>query len=339
MAKLTVSHSETDVLSMLLMSWLTFWIPLRGEVNVAPSDRVAFSSLVLLTVMTVILITAEKRPAYKYDMWLDYFQVSAFLFALIPLIETVVLQRMMNLVDETRAFKEDSKSAEVQYLLDDVLLVTIDRIWRLLFPFAFTLTFAILIEGQSTDPQDAWQMFEDSLTSDTTLPKLDQRPVEAVPIALGKGSSVCSWYFKAYIYTITVFLGTLAAWFVTEGGRKQFFRFLVKVEQIRERLFGEPEEVKEFNRMMTIEFPDFANDEEEKPRVADDQMQNPIASAQNPIASADNGRRQIASAAEQPTPQRVGREFCFACEDALVPEREPDVDRPTPLQSKSSGSL
>lgn len=61
------------ILLLIMLTWVGFWIPLQT------SDRVAFNITLLLTLMAVNFITADKRPATHEDMWLDRFQTTTML--------------------------------------------------------------------------------------------------------------------------------------------------------------------------------------------------------------------------------------------------------------------
>merc|ERR1719453_1005816 len=86
-----------------MMSWITFWIPLDS------GDRISFSTTLLLSVIATIFITADKRPATCSDMWLDQFQSAAFLFTMLPIVETVLLVRLSSLDEEARRLERAKK--------------------------------------------------------------------------------------------------------------------------------------------------------------------------------------------------------------------------------------
>jgi hypothetical protein len=61
------------IMLLVSLAWVGFWIPPHA------SDRVAFNITLLLTLMAVNFITADKRPATHEDMWLDRFQTATML--------------------------------------------------------------------------------------------------------------------------------------------------------------------------------------------------------------------------------------------------------------------
>lgn len=61
------------IMLLIALTWVGFWIPPGA------SDRVAYNITLLLTLMAVNFITADKRPATHEDMWLDRFQTATVL--------------------------------------------------------------------------------------------------------------------------------------------------------------------------------------------------------------------------------------------------------------------
>jgi hypothetical protein len=145
------------LLCMILMAWITFWIPLESM------ERIAYATTMLLSVIATNFITADKRPATSGSMWLDYFQNACFLAALFPVIETIVLHRLMSLDEETRKLlkskfhqialqrrktrENDGQPAELEepltpriglsIQLDNVLIDNVDRFVRIVYPVGF----------------------------------------------------------------------------------------------------------------------------------------------------------------------------------------------------------
>jgi len=75
------------IMLMVMLTWVSFWIPLQV------SDRVSYTVTVVLTVMAVNFITADKRPATDTDMWLDNFQTATLLLVTGATFYTVALHR------------------------------------------------------------------------------------------------------------------------------------------------------------------------------------------------------------------------------------------------------
>jgi len=114
---------------------------------ITSSDRVAYGATILLTVMAVSLITADKRPATRFNTWLDEFQLWTFSLTLIPVLETVVLQRLQSLNDEDEGSKSDTASqseakdgkkerrhARLFSKMDDRCVDVADRNFRVIYP-------------------------------------------------------------------------------------------------------------------------------------------------------------------------------------------------------------
>eukprot|EP00928_Gymnodinium_smaydae_P009557 TRINITY_DN13583_c0_g1_i5.p1 TRINITY_DN13583_c0_g1~~TRINITY_DN13583_c0_g1_i5.p1 ORF type:complete len:576 (+),score=59.60 TRINITY_DN13583_c0_g1_i5:71-1798(+) len=68
---------------MVMLTWISFWIPANT------SDRIQYMVTIVLTVMAVNFITAEKRPATDDDTWLDNFQCRTLLLVVFTTFYTV----------------------------------------------------------------------------------------------------------------------------------------------------------------------------------------------------------------------------------------------------------
>jgi len=77
--------------ALVFLSWLTFFVPLDS------SDRISYAVTLTLTAMAVALLTTDKRPPDKGNMWIDRFQTTAFIAINIPIVETVLLLRLATL--------------------------------------------------------------------------------------------------------------------------------------------------------------------------------------------------------------------------------------------------
>jgi len=73
---------------LVLMAWLTFFIPLDE------GDRVMYTITIMLNVFVLNSLTAGERPAVRTVMWLDYFQTTCFILIFVPTIETILLQHV-----------------------------------------------------------------------------------------------------------------------------------------------------------------------------------------------------------------------------------------------------
>jgi hypothetical protein len=122
------------ILLMLMLTWISFWI------TKAASDRIMFMVTIVLTVMAVNFITAEKRPATDTDMWLDQFQTRTLLLVVTVTFYTVWLSRW-----EPGEDWEEEDIARRKHLLE-----LIDRWMRLLFPIFAICYLASLFRALST---------------------------------------------------------------------------------------------------------------------------------------------------------------------------------------------
>eukprot|EP00928_Gymnodinium_smaydae_P068908 TRINITY_DN5220_c1_g1_i4.p1 TRINITY_DN5220_c1_g1~~TRINITY_DN5220_c1_g1_i4.p1 ORF type:complete len:404 (-),score=69.55 TRINITY_DN5220_c1_g1_i4:130-1341(-) len=75
---------------MVIMSSLSFWIPLSNARG-GSGERITFASTSLLTIVAIVLFTADRRPMLDETTWLDHWQNACILFTLVPIIETVVI--------------------------------------------------------------------------------------------------------------------------------------------------------------------------------------------------------------------------------------------------------
>jgi len=123
------------MLLMVMLSWISFWIPW------AASDRIQFMVTVVLTVMAVNFITAEKRPAYKEDMWLDLFQTRTLLLVVLTTFFTVWLRRFEPAEDWMEEEKEKRRLALdfvehiVRVVYPVIILVVLGSLFYQLFGY------------------------------------------------------------------------------------------------------------------------------------------------------------------------------------------------------------
>ncbi|CAK0911053.1 unnamed protein product [Prorocentrum cordatum] len=83
-------------IALVSLSWLTFFVPLDS------SDRISYAVTLTLTAMAVALLTTDRRPPDKGNMWIDRFQTTAFIAINIPIVETVLLLRLASLYKQGR---------------------------------------------------------------------------------------------------------------------------------------------------------------------------------------------------------------------------------------------
>lgn len=114
------------ILLLVLLSWLSFYLPH------AASDRIAFNMTLLLTLMAINFITADKRPATHEDMWLDNFQTITLLLTVLATFYSVLYVRMMPGDD----WPEERKATRENHL------ERADQIARIVFPVLGVLLLA-----------------------------------------------------------------------------------------------------------------------------------------------------------------------------------------------------
>lgn len=106
------------ILLLVMLTWVGFFMPQ------AASDRVAYTCTLLLTLMAVNFITADKRPATDEDMWLDEFQTFTLLLVVVATFYTVLLVRAMP-ADDWPDNKSDARNR---------LLAKVDHAASIIFP-------------------------------------------------------------------------------------------------------------------------------------------------------------------------------------------------------------
>lgn len=116
------------VMLLVLLSWVSFFVPH------AASDRLAYTLTLLLTLMAVNFITADKRPATDEDMWLDEYQTVTMVLVVIATFYSVMTMRYQP--EENWA---ESRKHERRELLDRV-----ERIARIVFPVVTFLSVGFL---------------------------------------------------------------------------------------------------------------------------------------------------------------------------------------------------
>jgi len=107
------------IILVVFLGYITFFIPLDK------SDRLAYACTLLLTALAVQFITADKRPAERVSMWLDKFQMFSILLITVPILQTVVLFRIIMYAN---------RSSEEARRMKNKLVRGIDRVFRVCYP-------------------------------------------------------------------------------------------------------------------------------------------------------------------------------------------------------------
>merc|ERR1740138_1383673 len=110
------------ILLIVLLTWFAFWVPMKE------TDRVSYMMTLVLTVMAIMAINAEKRPATDGNMWLDEFQMITMLLVVLSALYTIWILRIRPPDEPTQ---EWSAEAIRQRL---VLIEYVERIARIVFP-------------------------------------------------------------------------------------------------------------------------------------------------------------------------------------------------------------
>merc|ERR1719331_3542538 len=86
---------------VVVLACFTFWLPLDGDKS-GGGERLSYCSTLLLTIFAVTLFTAEGRPhtVLEQKSWLDEFQEWCILLTFIPVVETVCVWRLENLIHD-----------------------------------------------------------------------------------------------------------------------------------------------------------------------------------------------------------------------------------------------
>jgi len=114
----------------VILSWFTFFIPLGA------SDRIIFSVTLLLTGMTILFITSDKRPPEKTDGWIDEFQISSLLLISFPILQTICLHRVED--------RHQHKGCKESHTEGRSKIRDLDRITRIVWPLVLLGWFLFL---------------------------------------------------------------------------------------------------------------------------------------------------------------------------------------------------
>jgi len=128
-------------IALVFLSWLTFFVPLNS------SDRLSYAVTLTLTAMATALLTTDKRPPDKGNMWIDRFQTTAFIAINIPIVETVLLLRLHSM----------HKQGLGSSMNDN--LVALDRVFRVVYVvWAIAWLAGMFLPGSpwATDAPDRW---------------------------------------------------------------------------------------------------------------------------------------------------------------------------------------
>merc|ERR1740138_1542265 len=110
------------ILLIVLLTWFAFWVPMKE------TDRVSYMMTLVLTVMAIMAINAEKRPATDGNMWLDEFQMITMLLVVLSALYTIWILR----IRPPDAPNEEWSAEQIQARL--VLVEYVERIARIIFP-------------------------------------------------------------------------------------------------------------------------------------------------------------------------------------------------------------
>lgn len=182
------------IATMVILAWLTFFIPMKAESH----DRIAYTVTLMLTVMAVNFITAENRPRTKEDMWLDHFQTWAFVAVFIPIVQTATLLRIGRIYESDVAAEDEIANKDIGEVVN-----YIDRIFRVSYPVFLSVIAAYLFNPWS--PAQRKQ-------SDWT----------------GSTSAI---YFT-FIGSTFIALLVYAVFNFTEHGRKKFAGWTIELQQL-----------------------------------------------------------------------------------------------------------
>lgn len=163
-------HTMVPTTLVMLLSSLTFFLPL-AEGYTGSGERVGFAVTLLLTIIAIMLFTAEQRPAVRDTTWLDMWAYRCLFLTTLPIIETVfvvyfrgvvasqtedelrkdvILKQFVVLDDAkqclpTLSRMQQSLSLFWMYLLGPPLPRVIDMWCKALFPWVIFLTLIGLV--------------------------------------------------------------------------------------------------------------------------------------------------------------------------------------------------
>lgn len=110
------------ILLIVLLTWFAFWVPMRE------TDRVSYMMTLVLTVMAIMAINAEKRPATDGNMWLDEFQMITMLLVVLSALYTIWILRIRPPDEPTQEWSQEAINARL------MLIEYVERIARIVFP-------------------------------------------------------------------------------------------------------------------------------------------------------------------------------------------------------------
>lgn len=100
-----IKHAVVPLTMVVILGAFTFWLPIRADSS-GSDERLGYTVTLLLTIIAIMLFTAEKRPAIAVTTWLDKWQARSLLLSSIPIVETVAIFWLQNLFDR-REHKDD----------------------------------------------------------------------------------------------------------------------------------------------------------------------------------------------------------------------------------------
>lgn len=103
---------------MVMLSTLTFWIPVNPDYS-GSGERLAYCITSLLTIVAIVLFTADRRPMIADNTWLDNFQATCISLCFLPIVETAFIMWLDGLlsdvgtVQDARYVQQDVKPSGV----------------------------------------------------------------------------------------------------------------------------------------------------------------------------------------------------------------------------------
>lgn len=92
-----VVHSVMPLTMVLVLGAFTFFLPMDSESS-GSGERLTYTVTLFLTIIAVMLFTAGKRPAIAETTWLDKWQSRSLWLSVIPIIETIFIFWLNNMV-------------------------------------------------------------------------------------------------------------------------------------------------------------------------------------------------------------------------------------------------
>lgn len=104
-----ITHSVAPLSMVVFLSALTFWLPINNNSS-GSGERLSYTVMLVLTIITVMLFTAEKKPAVPETTWMDKWQTRSLLLSVVPVIETAALFWFQNVL-QMHAHEDDEPMA------------------------------------------------------------------------------------------------------------------------------------------------------------------------------------------------------------------------------------